>query len=354
MKQTLDKAEALDLAVVVDIPLPTFKHSPEYYEDQKLFEVIKEKVADFVGSHKDHKALLYWNLGNEIRYPYGHNRTPFFSNYNSLIDLIHETDPNHPVSTTTIGANRMRVLSIISRSPQLDFVSFNSFGSLSSFSKNLDPISFFWTGPYVISEWGVNGPWEAQTTSWNAPIEQTSTKKAEHIKERYNNFIKPFDAENSLGSFIFYWGKKNETTPTWFSLFGEGKVKSQGVFELKNIWNETESSFKGPTLDYMLLNGRGALESIILSPNEEAEATVVRPESLGPLNFNWEIRKESWHEDDRSDVLINSNFKKSRKIKFRAPKEEGPYRLFVYLTDESEYFATANIPFYVLNPDDEE
>ena len=33
--------------------------------------------------------------------------------------------------------------------------------------------------PYFISQYGYNGPWEQHKTSWGAPIEPTSSKKAE-------------------------------------------------------------------------------------------------------------------------------------------------------------------------------
>jgi len=177
LKETLDRAETLGLAVVVDIPMPKFVNDPEFYENRELFEPMKARVERLVQKHKDHPALLYWNLGNELYYPYFYKITDFYSNFNILIDLIHDIDPNHPISTTTIGANKLRVLSIHRKSPKLDFISFNSFGTLSSFSKRLRPIAPIWSGPHVITEWGVNGPWEAKLTAWEAPIEETSTKK---------------------------------------------------------------------------------------------------------------------------------------------------------------------------------
>lgn len=356
LKETLDRAEDLGLAVVVDIPMPKFVNDPEFYENQELFELMKSRIERVVQKHKDHPALLYWNLGNELYYPYFYKITDFFSNFNILIDLIHTTDPNHPISTTTIGANKLRVLSIHRKSPKLDFISFNSFGVLSSFSRKLRPIAPFWTGPHVITEWGINGPWEAQLTEWSAPIEETSTKKAEQIKQRYHDYIEPLRSNNSLGSFVFYWGKKDEVTPTWYSLFGDNKSKTQAVFELAKIWSDNKLDYKGPELDFILLNDKGALESIILSPQTEAEAEVILPESkIQNIEYNWEIRRESWYKSHESILAEGIHFqKKANKVIFKTPKNEGPYRLFLYLTNESDYFATANIPFYVLKPNNGE
>ena len=356
LKRTLDKAHSLGLAVAVDIPLPKFYNAKAYYEDEELFGLVENNVERIVSEFKDHPALLYWNLGNELYYPYLYKSTDFFDNYNKLIDLIHSIDENHPVSTTTIGANKYRVLTIITKSPQLDFISFNSFGTLSSFSKKLRPISPVWDGPHVISEWGVNGPWEASLTTWKAPIEETSTKKAEQIKERYYNYIEPMKGEGSLGSFAFYWGTKNEITPSWYSLFGKNNLKTQAIFELNNIWEDKNESFPGPELDYMLLNKQGANQSIVLAPDTNAEAEIKLPSSKNQkLKYHWEIRLESWFETGISEIYTDADFNiQDQYVSFKTPSKEGPYRLFVYLTNESEYYATANIPFYVLNPADEE
>lgn len=356
LKRTLDEAHELGLAIVVDIPLPEYKNFSNYFEEDEYFLPMKKNVERLVRQHKDHPALLYWNLGNELFYPYFYKNTNFFENFNSLIDLIHEIDPNHPVTTVTIGVNRVRILSIHRKSPQLDFISSNSFGSLSEFSERIKPLSPLWSGPHVISEWGTNGAWESKITSWKAPIEETSTKKAEQIRQRHKDYIEPLKEQNSLGSFVFYWGKKNEHTPTWFSLFGKNKKKSQAVFELSNIWNNTQLEYDGPQLDYILLNQKGAPQNIILEPNSIAEAEIFYPENISvDYTVEWELRHESWFNETESSVVEEIIFNtENDKTNFRTPKKEGPYRLFLYLTNDTEYFATANIPFYILNPENGE
>lgn len=351
LDRTLDQAAELDLAVVVDLPLPQYRTTPDAYEDQEEFRQMKERIRGTVSRYRSHPALLYWNLGNELYYPYLYKRSGFFEHFNTLISMIHQLDPDHPVSTTTIGANKLRVLSIITKSPDLDFISFNAFGRLSSFSSRLKPIRPVWNGPHVISEWGVNGPWEASFTSWGAPLEETSTKKAEQIRERYQQFIVPIKEKNSFGSFLFYWGKKDETTPTWFSLFGNDGLRTQAIYEMSGIWNDQKEPFPGPELEYMLINQLGAAENIMLTSDTWAVAEVVLPEHKKEANYHyrWEIRHESWFANGFSRTVPGTmNNTNNKNLSFRVPQEEGPYRLFVYLRDGSVYFATANIPFYVL------
>lgn len=161
---------------------------------------------------------------------------------------------------------------------------------------------------------------------------------------------------NSLGSFVFYWGQKNEITPTWYSLFDEKGLKTQPVFELQQEWKETSQVFAGPELNYILLEGKGAQDNILLESASEVNAEVVLPK-MNDKNFEllWEIRNESWYESHISTLVNKISAKKGKEqIRFRVPEKEGPYRLFLYVTNNTEYVATANIPFYVLNSRDEE
>lgn len=353
LQATLDKAYKLGLAVVADIPMPRFNTDPQYYEDNVMFNSMKERIRRTIIMHKDHPALLYWNLGNELYYPYMYKRTKFHQNFNSLIDMVHEIDPNHPVSTITIGANKLRVISILTRSPKLDFISFNSFGVLSQFRDKLKPIEPIWKGPFVITEWGINGPWEAQHTSWNVPIEENSTKKAEQIKERYYKYMLPLKKYNSLGSFVFYWGIKNEETLTWYSFFGENKLKTQAVFEMNKIWTNNKEIYPGPNIEYILLNERGATDNIILSPNIQATAKVVLPGLQNKdYKYSWEIRSSLNEEKSNIFHVLSYNVDSinNTTVAIKIPEKEGPYRLYLFVTNSSEYFATANIPFYVLKP----
>jgi len=351
LKQTLDKADALGLAVVVDIPLPQQEND---FNGQD-FNIVKKKIKNLVFQHKDHPALLYWNLGNELLFPNFYKNTDFFTNFNSLIDVLKETDLNHPVSTALIGGNRRTLVSLAIKSPDLDLISMNSFGSLSILQERLKTTSLIWKGPYVISEWGINGPWEEDETTWGAPIEDTSTKKAEIIRERHS--AKAMKDNSCLGSIYFFWGNKQEGTPTWFSTFSEDGSKSQAYHELRRLWSHDTTKYRGPKINYALLNNEGAFESLILSPVDTANVEILfHTTNLNSLEFNWELRKEAWFDILEKQPKINMTIidQSHNKLTFITPENEGPYRIFFYAKDSLNNFATANIPFYVLKPNNGE
>ncbi len=370
----LNEAQKNNLAVIVDIPLP--KYTPEYnsYLNENNNIVLKQKIRILVNKHKNHPALLMWNLGNEVHYPivlYKRKLINLFSKtlfsqennfikiYNELIDIVHLEDPNHPVCTTLIAVeSKNQIESIYLNSPEIDLLSFNIFAKIKDFNFTSDRVSFlFGAKPYYISEWGTDGHWESEKTLWMAPIEQTSAKKAEQVKTRYN-IIKERNDGTCLGHLIFYWGQKQEITHTWFSIFDAMGRKSQIYYELQNIWkNQSNTANGAPKVRYMLIDKKGARSQLVYKPNEIKKAQVfLDGEPDTTLRYNWEIYEENWNYKGANDRQ-----KISEKISgcietledntaiFRVPAKEGPYRIFAYIYDRKGNFAVTNTPFYVLN-----
>lgn len=348
LEEKLTLADSIDLAVVVDIPL----------QIKNLNEIDLETIDwidKFVKKYKGHPSLLFWMLGNEVYYP------KIFSNdivksFNAIVNHIHTLDPDHPVSTAVSTGAIKEILAIDLKSSGIDFISINIFGRINSFDQ-IKRLLFIWQGPYIFSEWGNNGPWEGDTTKWQAPLEQTSTEKAIQIRDRYQKYIETIDDDRFLGSFAFYWGHKQETTHTWFSLFTEKGQKTQAVFELKNAWAETPRSFRGPKIEKILLNQKIGWESIVCTPGEFLTGNVVLGGLPKNVHFEWEVVPENWFSfsEDYTRKLPNEKVIIEKEtitdFKFEAPKTEGSYRLYYTVEADSGYIATANIPFYVLGID---
>ena len=387
LQDKLDEAYKYNLAVIVDIYLPRYNKTYNSYDDENENAVLKQEIKALVNQHKDHPALLIWNLGNEVNYPFVFRKNDFINTFNELVSIIHSVDPNHPVSTSIEGVSRKAMSSIYIHSPEIDLLSFNTFGNTKLVTSNFNQISFlFGSKPYFFSELGPDGPWESTSTSWGAPIEATSTKKAELFKTRMN-IIEDSEDAACLGSLIFYWGTKLERTHTWFSLFKDG-YKSEIISVIESLWNQSNASpelagldflfintkdsnnninfspgeSRQPNispkligLDYMLVNNRGANDNIIFAPGELSHAEIIFHENGNDsVRIDWEIYPEAWY-SDTSEMAVN-NYKpintfvqfEKNKTTFLAPIIEGPYRIFAYIYNEDGFFATTNTPFYVL------
>ncbi|WP_220100780.1 glycoside hydrolase family 2 TIM barrel-domain containing protein [Chitinophaga oryzae] len=353
----LDSAQAAGIAVIAGISIPT-SNTLDFYRDTAAVSALYLACERVIERYKTHPALLMWCLGNEVDFPYRPRFRPFYKTFNRLVDMIHDRDPDHPVTTTLINFNRRNIYNIRWKVPQLDVISMNIFGDLPHLRKELKLFSWFWSGPFLITEWGINGPWETETTAWGAPIENTSNKKAEQYLERYTDYM-PTDDPRFLGACVFYWGQKQEVTHTWFGLFAQNGATSATAQTMQYIWTGRYPAHKAPGLQYMLLDGKGARDNLLLSPGTVHSANLLL-ESPGSnaLRFQWEVLPEDWFirflNDQNKvkppvlDSLLLSH--EGTGARFRAPSREGAYRIFVTVYDAYGNFASTNTPFYVVAP----
>jgi len=351
-------ANETNIAVIVGLSIPESKHMYFYNDDAKVASQFKS-IQKLVNRIKNNPAVLMWCVGNELVFPYKPSYNKFYKAFNNIVDMIHRDDPDHPVTTTMINFQRKTVFNLKMRT-DIDIISFNVFGRMGSLSKDLKDFSWFWNGPYLLTEWGIDGPWDGtEETAWGARIESTSTKKAEHIYLRYKKEM-PLNDSRLLGSFIFYWGQKQETTHTWFSLFDEDGNKTEAVDAAEAAWNGKELQSPAPKINYMLLNNKGAKDNILLKSNERASAEVLLlKDNPNIKRIVWEIYPEDWYRlndvnNTKKPLPINGLIKQTKDLHviFNAPEKEGPYRIFAAIYDDKGYVATCNTPFYVLKADE--
>ncbi|MFM7728586.1 MAG: hypothetical protein ACKO7B_17945, partial [Flavobacteriales bacterium] len=217
--------------------------------------------------------------------------------------------------------------------------------------------NYGWTGPYLITEWGPNGHWEVEKTRWGVPIEQTSAEKAVSYKERYENEIVAA-SKNCMGSYVFLWGFKQETTSTWYGLFTREGLRSEPIDELEHFWSGQWPQNRAPHLTGLTIDGKNAHESIMLTADKKYEtlAQIIDPEG-DKLKGKWLIVPESTDikaggDAETAPTPVSGLFKdkSAATATFRAPRTEGAYRLFYEGTDGNGHCAYANIPFYVVPP----
>lgn len=373
LKNTLDEAQEYGLAVIVDIPIPAFYYAKKWNEDEIID--MKQNVSSLVLKYKNHQALLMWNLGNEVNYPKVswkdflmykrfRNKRTYRRFYNELIKVIHSEDKNHPVSTSTWDSDIVQFFNISLFSPELDIISYNTFGGIKGTIQRINNWEkWLGTFPYFISEFGPNGWWsyeQPKYTSWNSPIEQTSSKKAVQVMNRYNFIL---NDKNCIGSLVFFWGYRYECTHTWFSLFIDS-YKSEVLKDLGSAWNHTGDEPELIGINYMLVDEKGAMDNIILTSNKEIHSELIFDDDKNSFKdriIKWEIYADVWFDGlqeekyntkkmDPPEPMNCSLHSYDNYATFRTPEIEGPYRIFAYVFDKDGYFATTNTPFYVLNP----
>ncbi|MEJ8800557.1 glycoside hydrolase family 2 TIM barrel-domain containing protein [Pontibacter sp. H249] len=350
-KRILDEAHKNGLTVTLGLWMQREREGFNYY-DKDLVAQQREELKQIVLKYKDHPALLMWGVGNEL-YAEGSN-VKVWDAINGIAEMIHEVDPDHPTTTTVMNVPKKIVNLIAERCPALDVLSINSFAGLHNLHDELAKTD--WEGPYVVSEFGGRGYWESYLTWWDAPIEQTSSEKAEFTRKFYNEIILK-DTAQCLGSYVFMWGKKQETTPTWFSMMDGNGDETEMVHVMQELWSGKKPLNQAPYIAYVKLNHQYAFDQIYLRPEQTylGAAYTFDPEQ-DSLQLHWEVLPEIKSEDGNvgnevtPDPLpeLLSNIK-DEKLILKTPKKEGAYRLYLYVRDGNKNLATANVPFYVMN-----
>ncbi|WP_345266656.1 glycoside hydrolase family 2 TIM barrel-domain containing protein [Nibrella viscosa] len=346
----LDQANEQGLTVMLGIWIVREKEGFNYFSQEAVAQ-LKERVRKEVLRYRNHPALLMWCIGNEI--DFGLFNIKAWRVINEIAAIVHELDPNHPTTTTLIDVSPRVVRLLKEECPHIDLPSINSYRALPFFAENLQQSG--WDGPYIVTEFGPPGAWESEKhTDWNIPVELTSSQKAEFIKERYTNDILG-NASRCLGSYIFFWGQKQECTPTWFSLFTKSGEKTASADMMQYLWSGQWPVNRAPHLMSVRLQAADNTPANRLRPGQTYSAQVLVNDPEGdPLRYYWEVLPESdWRDLDGSvekevkptpvdNVLITNN---NAEIQLTGNLNPGPYRLFVYVYDDKGSVATANVPF---------
>jgi len=344
----LDRAEKLGLTVTMGLDVARERHGFNY-DDPAAVKKQLERLRKEVQKYKNHPALLAWGIGNELNLDYKNPNV--WVAVNDIAKMIHEEDPNHPATTMLAGINQKEIDHIKAKSPALDFLSVQVYGGLAKVPQQLQTTG--WNGPYLVTEWGPTGHWECPKTSWGAPVEETSSEKAEVYKTRYEASI--LKDKNCLGSYVFLWGQKQERTPTWYGLFTEAGETSEVFDVMQYEWSNKWPQNRAPSISSLKIDGKTARSSIHLNPQEKYLIVLSASDpDNDKLSVRWELMPEATDlgqgGDKESRPVAIPNMVTSSSLTnamLTVPTNLGAYRLFVYVSDGHNHVATANIPFFV-------
>jgi exo-beta-1,3-glucanase (GH17 family) len=359
--EVLDRAGKLGLTVTAGIWIGHEQHGFKYTSVDAVAGQIAA-VRKAVLQYRDHPALLMWALGNEMEGT--GDSAAMWSALNNLASLAHRLDPNHPTMTVIaeLGGNKVRNLHLLC--PDIDVVGINSYGGIGSVAERYRKAGG--TKPYVVTEFGPVGHWEVGKTAWGAPIEQTSTTKAEFCRQ---NYAKAIASQKGfcLGSYVFLWGHKQEATATWYGMFLPDGSRLEIVDAMQEMWTGKPPANRCPRLALPMLSGGAGADKATFKPGETFTAKLDLPAGgkqagandpdRDKLTVRWVLRSETGQyatggdaqsaAGEYADAVVKSD---ATFAEVRAPKDGGGYRLFAYVSDGHGGAAVANVPLYVDGP----
>ena len=270
-----------------------------------------------------------------------------------ICKIVKQEDPNHPTMLVTAGLDVAEIKLIKKHTPSLDILGINTYGNINYLKKALD--MYDWKKPYIVAEWGPYGWWEVEKTSWGAAIEETSSEKAKTYQESFTSIIG--DKSTCLGSYVFLWGQKQETTSTWFSMFTNEGDETEVMDVMIKGWTGKLPDNQAPKISNFTLSKRVARSNIILNTSTilVADVNISDPEG-DEITYQWQVIPESMDkktggDKEKAPKPIKGIFKKadtkSNTVNFTV-RLPGEYRLFIFAKDGNGNVATGNIPFKII------
>lgn len=347
LEPVLDEANSKGITVMIGLWVAHGRHGFDYSNPKAVAKQL-EDMRIRVRQYRNHPALLLWGVGNEAE-GNGEDKN-FWRALNDIAAMIKQEDPLHPTVTVVAEIGGPKVSMIKRLCPAIDILGVNSYKGLQTLPERLRKLG--WNKPYILTEYGPPGPWswEVATTKWGAPIEMTSTQKADYYSKGYAAAVAS-QSSRCLGSYAFIWGNKQEGTATWFGLLMPDGSMLASTLSISKLWTGKDPIDQAPEI--LTLQSKSFAQEV--APHKKIRVTLdTRHAGNSPLTVTWDLRSEkgpkvpgddSEHEPAAHpiDAIRTSN----NLLEFRAPKETGPYRLFVYVVDSHGYVATANMPFFV-------
>lgn len=343
--EILDAAQRAGLKVIVGFWMGHPRLGFDYANRAAVAQQL-EALRHMVDRYHSHPALLMWGIGNEVEVDLPPEEAmAVWPAIETAARLVKTLDGQHPVMAVVAEVGNGKAELVKRFIPSADVLGINGYGDgLLTAAKRARAQG--WTGPIIITELGAIGHWDAPKTEWGAPVEPTSTEKADRVK-RYLTTAR----QAGVGAIPFLWGQKQEVTPTWYSLLLPTGEWTQTVGEMAEVWGGQVPGApnRAPRIVSFAFAGPARLATA-----GETQARLVATDPDGdPLKVEWQIMAETQVRSVGGDPepvppSFPSGLREPSPTGVRiAGLAPGAYRLFVTVRDGRGAAATGNLPFLV-------
>ena len=245
----LDEAHRQGLYVAAGVWL-------NYVDDSKIVSYISDpnylakkdaETLDYVRRFKDHPAVLLWNVGNEvINFTKSEDERVAFCRYlESLVQKVHQLDPNHPVIYAAAGTSELPYLR--KYVPSLDAVGVNIYGDVLLAHIQWETLGF--EAPYLLTEFGPTGPWNLPRDSNGKLMERSDFAKSADYRNSWNML---YDHRGfNIGGFAFHLGETTQDSLTFWNL-NHHQWKKEPFLLMQKIFKKAEVPEHAPRITSFL------------------------------------------------------------------------------------------------------
>ncbi len=340
--EVMAEAERLGLKVILGFWLEHPRRGFDY-ANRTAVEAQLSRLRATVLRYKDSPALLMWGLGNEIEAELTDD-SRVWPAIEDAARLVKSLDPRHPTMAVLAETGADKVRKLRSQAASIDVLGINSYGD-AIVSVHDRVRAQGWQGPLIITELGAAGQWQTGTAPWGAALEPTSTEKAARLRR----YLHESD-RHGLGQILFFWGQKQEVTPTFHSLLLPAGEWIEAWEVMAEFWHgTTPGGNRAPRISSLAFRGANVWSQ---AAHGTAEVAAHDPDG-DAIAIAWQVMAESTDLKKAGDAeSVPPDFSSGLRGRDASTVEiphlaPGNYRLFVTVRDSRGAAATGNLPFQV-------
>jgi len=327
----LDAAQHYGIKVLVGIWMRHGRPGMEnddhfnYLEDKEGIEAMYRNAMDVVEHYKGHPAVLSWAIGNEVylNTATAAEKEAYSKVLERICSNIKKIDKNHLITSVeawTFGLDWWQRFV-----PSIDIYGLNCYGPGANIlqdellKRNIDK-------PYIITEFGVTGEWDAPEDQNGVTIEPNDQQKYEAITNGYTQWISNKSA--CLGIYFFHYADGDQFIAPWLFTHYKGMYRPQ-YWAIRKAYTGQAPDNQIPVINTFKLpdvkTASGHWIPVTLETfDPENEALTV--------SFAYNQRTGSRKRRDQINTLAyRGNLKEGFEILL--PQEDGPIKVYVTVTD---------------------
>jgi hypothetical protein len=311
--------------------------SQESYLNATHRQELKQKALDYVRRYKNHPAVLYWTMGNEV-FSFTDNEAEKEAYGHFLEDLvlaIHKEDPNHPV---LYASSYTRCLTDLKKwVPDIDLIGVNVTGGAGAATHWGEKNGF--DKPVVVSEYGPLGSWEQRKDVNAAPYDPFDQFKAENYVSSWRQIQS--NPQSCIGGFAFVMGRlRNQDSLTWYNM-NYGSLRRGGYWAIYELYQGKKPTNVPPKITHMSVSPMSQVKA-----GSRVQVQVLATDVNGdPLTYDYyvtNIAKDPLIVEKPIFYEAKPEVSRPGEAKVLVPTDPGLYRIYAFVYDGHENVAIAD------------
>lgn len=340
----LDAARRHGLKVVLGLWLRHGRAGAEgidsfnYVTDTAGTEKQYNDTMRYVRAFHNHPALLVWGAGNEVTLNIATDpeKEAYARFLERVVSGIKAIDTEHPVASMSAWSTDWPWWQKFT--PSLDIYAINTYGyGAAAVPGEIRRLGV--TKPWMITEFGASGEWEAKLDANGVKIEPDDAQKVSIICPGFHDLIETKAKDGCLGGFVFHFGNGFDHTSLWLSLRVDGYLRPQ-YWATREAFTGKPADDATPVIDFLAIKKSpsgyqtGQWVSIGVSYTDKESAVC-------EVSFAGNLRSLPWPEKDKVVRLESKPGSGPGRYLVKMPDQAGAWKLYALVADPAKNLGAA-------------